>query len=243
MRPVTIGTLALFTSLVYAQSERRTEVTTTKTTWNGTLVDAACQSSRTERHESTHENTPERSTKTETTRVESVECPATTTTSSFGLLTSDGRFIRFDNPSNTRVTEVVRSNKALVDRTPLQVRVVGAANGDVAIVESLSPEGSPVGQADRLAVPTQLIFDVRYHDDRGKLVLNEQSVRFEDISEAKHSHTWTYGQIKELKRQGGNEIKIEPFSGDSMELHLEGPAMSDAVYNTIADRIVAARGH
>src|SRR5262245_5035757 len=51
-------------------------------------------------------------------------------------------------------------------------------------------------------------FDVRYHDDKGKLVVSEKSVNFEDISDSKHSRSWTYAQIKELKRDG-NEIKIE----------------------------------
>ena len=84
-------------------------------------------------------------------------------------------------------------------------------------------------------------FDVRYHDDHGKLVVSTRGVSFEDVTEAKHSHTWTYAQIKELKRDG-NEIKIEPHDGDSMEFKVEGgKGMSDEVYKVIADRIVAAR--
>jgi len=87
---------------------------------------------------------------------------------------------------------------------------------------------------------TDAIFDVRHKDDRGKLIVGANGVSFEDVSNADRSRSWTYGQIKELKRQG-REIKIEPHSGDSFEFRLEGSAMSDAVYNTIADRIVAAR--
>lgn len=242
MRPATVTILSVFTICLSAQDQRRTEVTTTKTTWSGTLVDAACQGSRTEHHESTRQSSADRTTRTETTRVETVECPATITTSAFGVLTADGRFIRFDNPSNSRVIEVVRSNRALADRTPLRVSVVGTVNGDVAVVESINPEVVSVAQADRVVVPSSAVFDVRYRDDRGKLVVGDTGLRFEDISNAKRSRTWTYGQIKELKREGGNELKIEPFSGDSVEFHLDGPAMSDAIYNTIADRIVAARG-
>jgi len=240
MKPVTITILALCAGVIHAQDQRRTEITTTSTTLNGTLVDAACQSSRTEHRESTSTNAANRSTTTESTRVETVECPATTTTTNFGLLTPDGRFIRFDNPSNTRVVDVVRSNRALSDRTPLRVSVVGSVNGDVAVVESLNPDGVAV-ETNRI-VGSDVAFDVRYHDDRGKLVASDTGLRFEDVSDAKHSHTWSYGQIKEFRRQGGNEIKVEPYSGDSMEFHLDGPALSDAVYKTIADRIVAARG-
>lgn len=227
-------------SLAFAQGQGRTEITTTKTTWNGVLVDAACQSTRTERKE-TRENIPGR-TKTETTVTERIECPATSSTTSFGLLTSDGRFIRFDNPSNTRVVEIVRSNKGLdkylVERTPLNVKVIGTASGDVAVVESLNSD-VVVTEVERTTADVTI--DVRYGGDHGKLVVSANGLRFEDISDADDSRTWSYSQIKEVKREG-RKIKIEPYSGDSYEFELEGRAMSDAVYKMIADRIVAARG-
>jgi hypothetical protein len=247
MKSVAIATIPLFAVFLFAQDQSRTETRTitTKTTWNGTLVDAACQSTHTERRETN----PNRGVTT-TTRTETVDCPVTTNTNTFGLLTSDGRFIRFDNPSNTRVVEIVRGNKALntyvLDRTPVRVRVIGSANGDVAVVESLDPEvgsSASAGEAERIIDRGQadVIFDVRYHDNRGKLVLTPTGVNFVDLSDAKHSRMWSYSQVKELKRNGSNELKIEPFSGDSYEFHLEGPAMSDAVYKMIGDRIAAAR--
>lgn len=238
MRTLAIATILLFAGFLFAQDQGRieTRTTTTKTTWNGTLVDAACQSTRTVHTESN----PNRSV---TTTTRTVECPVTSTTSTFGLVTTDGQFIRFDNASNMRVVELVRGNQAVADRTPLRVSVIGSANGDVAVVESLNPETSSQtvvtervdqGQAD-------VMFDVRYHGDRGKLVITTKGVTFEDISDAKHSRSWNYAQIKELKRDGSREIKIEPFSGDSYEFRLDGRDLSDAVYKMIADRIVAAR--
>ena len=85
-----------------------------------------------------------------------------------------------------------------------------------------------------------VMFDVRYHDDRGKLIVTDKGVNFEDISNAKHSRSWTYAQIKELKRDG-KEIKIDGYSSDAYEFHVSGKLMSDEIYRTIADRIVAAR--
>src|SRR5262249_10892893 len=155
----------------------------------------------------------------------------------------DGRFIRFDNPSNTRVVEIVRNNKSfdryIAERAPLQVSVIGTTQGDVAVVDSLNPQVAvaPPGQPNQPA--SGLVFDARYNGDRGKLVLGEWGMRFEDISNASHSRMWNYAQIKELKREGSNELKIQPYSGDSMEIHLDGPGLSDAVYQTVADRIVA----
>jgi hypothetical protein len=103
--------IPLFASFLLAQE--RTETTTTKTTYNGTLIDAGCQTTHTEHKETSTETNPDDSTttKTRTTHTTTVDCPATTTTTSFGLLTTDGRFIRFDQPSNTRIVEVVKGNK------------------------------------------------------------------------------------------------------------------------------------
>lgn len=249
MKPVAIATLPLCAGLLFAQDQSRieTRTTTTKSTWNGTLVDAACQSTRsTERKES--RDADNNRTVTTTTRTEIVDCPVTTTTTTFGLLTADGRYVRFDNLSNARVVEIVKRDKTLdtylTNRTPLHVKVIGTANGEVAVVDSLDPElGAHSVLAAQAVTQTQedAIFDVRYKGDRGKLVVTARGVNFEDLSDAKHSRTWTYGQIKELKRDGRNEVKIEPFSGDSYELRLEGRALSDSVYRMIGDRIAAAR--
>ena len=229
-----LGLMPLAAALLFAQA--RTTTTTTKTTWNGTLVDASCQT--TERRETTQVN-PDRSTttRTETTRTENVECPVSASTNSFGLVTSDGHLIRFDNSSNARVVEFVRSNKSLSSGAPLRVNIIGTSHGDLAVVESLNAEDSPAAAS---AEPGEFIFDARYHDDDGRLVINSRGVSFQDIKEAKHSHTWSYEQIKEMKREG-SEIKIEPISGGDFEFHVRGPGMSDNAYRMIADRIAAAK--
>jgi hypothetical protein len=239
MKTLAVTILPLFILTNLQAQETRTTTTTTKTTWNGTLVDAACQNTRTTRTESTP-------AKTETTRTETTECPVTSSTSSFGLLTADGRFIRFDNPSNTRVVQIVKSNEALSksmsSKSPVRVSVVGTASGDVAIVETLNPqEGSTTTYAERTE-PGDVTLDARYGDDRGKLVVSERGLRYENVSNASRSRSWNYSQIKELHRTDNNKVKIQPYSGDDWEFRFDGPAMSDSVYKMIADRIVAARG-
>jgi len=91
--------------------------------------------------EESHTNTTGSVTRTETTTTDSVDCPVTPTTSSFGVMTSDGRYIRFDPASNTRVTEIVKTNKSwsrnLQDRRPITVRVVGSPDGDTLVVDSI----------------------------------------------------------------------------------------------------------
>ena len=72
---------------------------------------------------------------------ETVECPVLTTTTTFGLLTPEGRYITFDEPSNTKIVEVVKTNtgwtRFITERKPLRVKVIGTANGDVVVMESI----------------------------------------------------------------------------------------------------------
>ena len=227
MRFSTLAVFSAFAGLLCAQTRIETRTTTTKTNWNGTLVDATCQRTNT---------VTTNSRGSTTTRTEVIECPVTSDTRSYGLLTSDGKYVRFDDSSNARVAEMIRSDRNRFGSGPMRVSVVGTANGDVAIIESLSPDDASTTTAGQ-----DLIFDVRDGDDRGKLVLTSQGVNFENLSDAKHSRRWTYAQIKELKRKGSNEIEIEPVSGDDLTLRVDGAGMSDTAYKMVGDRIAAAR--
>jgi hypothetical protein len=137
-----VALIPLFAGFLWAQVTK-TETTTTKTTYNGTLLDAGCVSKHTEHKETTSTSAPgetSTTTKTETTNVVT-ECPVTTTTTTFALQTPEGKYVRFDEPSNTRIVEVVKSNKEwnefINDRKPFKVRIVGAPNGDVVVLESI----------------------------------------------------------------------------------------------------------
>jgi len=146
-----IAIAPLFAGFLFAQTEQsaqretKTETTTTsQNTWNGTLVDASCRTTNTAHRESTEttkvdENTT-RQTKT-TSDSSKTECPVTANTSTFGLMTSDGKYIAFDDPSNTKVIQVLKSNKDwsknMEERKPVSVRVVGNQKGDVIVVESI----------------------------------------------------------------------------------------------------------
>ena len=146
-----VAALPLFAGLMWAQSEQsaqretKTETTTTRTsTWNGTLVDAGCRTTQTAHRESTEtakvdENTT-KTTKT-TTETSKTECPVTTTTTSFGIMTADGKYIPFDQTSNTKVIEVMKATKDwgknAESRPPVKVTVIGPQKGDVIVLESI----------------------------------------------------------------------------------------------------------
>src|SRR5260370_39335625 len=113
-RFLVIEVIPFFAGFLFAQDQRRTETTTTKTTWNGTLMDAACQSTHTEHKEASTKTNPDQSvtTKTETSHTETVDGAGTTTTTTAGILDPDGRYIPVDQARNTRDLHAVGSASA-----------------------------------------------------------------------------------------------------------------------------------
>ena len=120
------------------RTETRTTTTSSAVDLNGTLVDQGCYSTHTQKKES---NSDGNASTTTTTSTVTTECPVTITSKSFGVLTSDGKFVRFDPSGNTKVIEMVRSNKDWHDymenKKPVTVHVVGTENGDVVVVKEI----------------------------------------------------------------------------------------------------------
>jgi hypothetical protein len=141
-----IGLIPLFACWLCAQSDQTTRSenssTTTTTMYGGTLIDEGCHNTRTEHHESSSTDNPDTGSHTTTnsssTRVTS-DCPVTTETKTFGLLTPEGQYIRFDQPSNAKIIEVVKGNKTrYIDATdPVKVQVKGSKKGDVVVIDSI----------------------------------------------------------------------------------------------------------
>ena len=132
-----VALVPLFAGYLFAQEQTRTETTTT-TTWNGTLVDAGCRTTHTANRETTEGAAGQ--TRTTTTKTETTDCPVTMTTTTFGLLTPEGKYVRFDQPSNTRIVEVVKSkkwDKFMSEKKPVKVRVIGTSNGDYVVIKQI----------------------------------------------------------------------------------------------------------
>ena len=141
MKFATVAVLSIFVGCLSAQTdqaESKTTTTTTTVNLNGTLVDQGCYTTHSQQKETTSD--PTSSTTTVTTK-EVTECPVTTTTTSFGLLTSEGKMVRFDDASNTKVVEMMKSNKDWTDdikgHKPVKVRVVAMPNGEVMVIKEI----------------------------------------------------------------------------------------------------------
>jgi hypothetical protein len=125
----------LFAGFLFAQTTRETTTTTTNQDMNlnGTLVDAGCRTTHTE----TKETNP---TSTTTTTRDTMDCPVTETTTAFGLLTPEGKYVRLDDAGNTRVVEMVKGKHwrtYITEHKPIKVHVVGSQNGDVVVVKTI----------------------------------------------------------------------------------------------------------
>ena len=142
----TMAVIPLAAGFLLAQSSQSTRTesesrTTNETTYTGTLVDAGCRSKHSEHTETTTTKTPDGSSTTTRTETETVDCPVTPTTTTFGLQTPDGKYVRFDEPSNSRIVEIVKTHKdwngAITTHKLVKVRVVGEPNGDVLVMKSI----------------------------------------------------------------------------------------------------------
>lgn len=102
------------------------------------------------------------------------------------------------------------------------------------------------GDADRSMPPStamnisEVRFDVHNGDQNGRMMLNDNELVFESLSDAKHSRRWRYADIRELNKND-HEIKIQPYHGDKYEFQFKNKAMLMTAYNLLSDRIVAAR--
>jgi len=131
-----VAVFLFFAGFLLAQSEQRTETTTT-TTWNGTLFDEGCRTTHTQKETTSNEDVSRTETKTTVT----TDCPVTTTTTSFGLMTPEGKYVHFDDASNTRIVETVKKNKiwttSITEHKPIKTRIVGTRNGDVVVIKEI----------------------------------------------------------------------------------------------------------
>lgn len=124
------------------------------------------------------------------------------------------------------------------------------ANGSLRLMDSASTgilsswTGLALNSADRMAsMPADdMQFNIRHDDDTGRLLVGDTGLAFEALSNARKSRRWSYGEIKEFKRDAGDrQFKLKTYGGEDFKFRLVDRDMSTDVYNLIADRIVSAR--
>ncbi len=150
MKLATIAMFSIFVGCLGAQTSSQTETKTTTTTataagepvnLDGMLVDQSCYSTHSRSKETSSDAN---STTTTVTTKDVSDCPVTTSTKTFGLLTPDGKMVRFDDASNTRVIQMVKTDKDFGNdingHRPVKVRVVAMPNGEVMVIKEIKAD-------------------------------------------------------------------------------------------------------
>lgn len=118
--------IALVGGCLWAQTQEGKLPKSKTTSWKGTLVDSGCRSSNSEHQKTTGDSKPYR---------------GGTSTTSFGLITADGKCIPFDLDSNEKVAGMLKmrtdwsENKAKIQST--KVEVVGTEEGGEISVDEI----------------------------------------------------------------------------------------------------------
>ena len=115
---LTTGAIAVVGGCLWAQTQQGEPRTLNARTWKGTLVESGCRSSESERNKTGGDSSP---------------YPASTRTTSFGLMTADGKCILFDVSSNEKVAGMFKINDDWDENTvnikATKVEVVGTEQG------------------------------------------------------------------------------------------------------------------
>ncbi len=83
-------------------------------------------------------------------------------------------------------------------------------------------------------------YDVRNGDQQGKLMIGDADLSFESLTDAKHSKTWTYTEIRSLEKKR-KQLMVRPFKGSRYDFQLSSNQMRDQLYDAITAKILAAR--
>ncbi len=144
--------------------------------------------------------------------------------------------------------EPVRSRSGEVRRLSFRVQ----PGGEPAVVtgwfataagtsSALSAPSAPSMAKAEPATSYQVVHDKRIGSSTGRLLVSDELLSYESISDVKASRRWEYRSIKEIRLPNPYELEVKPFEGDSYKFKLEGSGMDPAGYKKLVDRVTSAR--
>jgi hypothetical protein len=76
----------------------------------------------------------------------------------------------------------------------------------------------------------------------GKLLADDERLRFESVEQADHSRSWDYNTLSKFEVEKKNSIiKVTPASGDAYHFNTANGATAGAMHSLVSGKIVAAR--
>jgi len=76
---------------------------------------------------------------------------------------------------------------------------------------------------------------------QGKLVISENLISYESLSNRSHSRQYPFTDIKKLKRTGPYELEVETYNRGSYKFDLQGSGMDIADFRNLEEAIAAVR--
>jgi hypothetical protein len=145
---------------------------------------------------------------------------------------------------NTAETVLVEMSRPVTDRfgtrSNLEIRFIDP--GAAGVVTKWI--GVPV-ERGRTVVTYSL--DVR-HDHKGeggcngKLIADENRLRFESVTEASHSRTWNYNALSSFEAEKDNALmKVSTRNGETYHFNIANGATAGEMHRLVSEKIVAAR--
>jgi hypothetical protein len=76
----------------------------------------------------------------------------------------------------------------------------------------------------------------------GKLIADDQSLRFESVGEANHSRTWNYNELQSFDKEKDHALlKVVGKNGEKYDFKMVNGKTAGGLYDLVAQKIVGAR--
>jgi hypothetical protein len=137
----------------------------------------------------------------------------------------------------------LRDRPGQPSRLSFRTQAPGAANELTTWVRSVP---APSASADRQQPQSSTTSYQAEHDHlfgscSGRLIITQDQISYESVTNLDHSRQWAMKDIKELNRSSPYKIEIKPFTGDDYTFRLIGNGMSSEEYANLVKRVTAAR--
>jgi hypothetical protein len=142
-----------------------------------------------------------------------------------------------------QVHQAVRDRSG--ERTRLSFRTqtsgVGSALNAWSRMASPAMSGSSGAERQAQGMSYQAEHNHRLGGCNGQLMITDDRIIFESITDLDHSRQWAMKDVRELRRHSPYRLEIKPFTGGDYTIRLLGNGMDNEDYNRLVRSITAAR--
>jgi hypothetical protein len=142
-----------------------------------------------------------------------------------------------------QVHQAVRDRSGERTRLNFRTQTSGAGAALNAWSRMAGPASSVPSTADRRAagMSYQAEHSHRFGECNGRLMITDDRIIYESVTNLDHSRQWAMKDVRELERSNPYRVEIKPFTGSDYTFRLLGSGMDNDEYSTLVKRVTAAR--